>query len=168
MRKIWFSFLSLRNWAAAASPGGTEGPFFSFHHCAYHARLTLRAKPAKTPIRAGPLASKSSVSSLQTRPSWAGIFKESMGARNRGGIGLSYRPAGGIHSLELTPGLHKRLQIRALSRRWLGAVMRTAMVTSAVRSSTIFVKSSTFHRQVQVLLESRKKINRAISLHMAK
>jgi hypothetical protein len=23
----------------------------------------------------------------------AGIFKESMGARNRGGIGLSYRPA---------------------------------------------------------------------------
>ncbi len=27
------------------------------------------------------------------RQSWAGIFKESMGARNRGGIGLSYRPA---------------------------------------------------------------------------
>jgi hypothetical protein len=26
----------------------------------------------------------------------AGIFKESMGARNRGGIGLSYRPAGYI------------------------------------------------------------------------
>ena len=24
---------------------------------------------------------------------WAGIFKKSMGARNRGGIGLSYRPA---------------------------------------------------------------------------
>jgi hypothetical protein len=34
-----------------------------------------------------------------------------MGARNRGGIGLSYRPArlhaGGIHSLESIPGLHK-------------------------------------------------------------
>jgi hypothetical protein len=28
----------------------------------------------------------------------AGIFKESMGARNRGGIGLSYRPAG-LHRL---------------------------------------------------------------------
>ncbi len=48
----------------------------------------------------------------------AGIFKESVGARNRGGIGLSYRPArptlaGGIHSLESIPGLHKRLKIRA-------------------------------------------------------
>ncbi len=27
------------------------------------------------------------------RESRAGIFKQSMGARNRGGIGLSYRPA---------------------------------------------------------------------------
>jgi hypothetical protein len=73
----------------------------------------------------------------------AGIFKESMGAKNRGGIGLSYRPAragifkqsmgarnrvgkgvivpacqatkaGGIYSLESIPGLHKRLKIRAL------------------------------------------------------
>ncbi len=33
----------------------------------------------------------------------AGIFKESMGARNRGGIGLSYRPAR-LHRLaELIP-----------------------------------------------------------------
>jgi hypothetical protein len=33
----------------------------------------------------------------------AGIFKQSMGARNRGGIGLSYRPAR-LHSLaELVP-----------------------------------------------------------------
>ncbi len=47
----------------------------------------------------------------------AGIFKQSIGARNRVGIGLSYRPArlvaGGIHSLESIPGLHKRLKIRA-------------------------------------------------------
>ncbi len=34
---------------------------------------------------------------------WAGIFKESMGTRNRGGIGLSYRPAR-LHRLaELIP-----------------------------------------------------------------
>ncbi len=30
---------------------------------------------------------------------WAGIFKESLGARNRGGRGLSYRPAARIHRL---------------------------------------------------------------------
>ncbi len=42
------------------------------------------------------------------------FFKESMGARNRGGIGLSYRPA----RLQSIPGLHKRLKIRAL-RRWI-------------------------------------------------
>ena len=49
----------------------------------------------------------------------AGIFKQSMGARNRVGIGLSDRPArlqaGEIHSLESIPGLHKRLKIRALT-----------------------------------------------------
>jgi hypothetical protein len=39
----------------------------------------------------------------------AGIFKQSMGARNRVGIGLSY------WSLESIPGLHKRLKIRALA-----------------------------------------------------
>jgi hypothetical protein len=34
----------------------------------------------------------------------AGFFKESMGARNRGGMGLSYRPAG-LHRLaEFIPG----------------------------------------------------------------
>jgi hypothetical protein len=47
----------------------------------------------------------------------AGIFKKSMGARNRGGIGLSYRPARlhrlGEFTLESIPGLHKRLKIRA-------------------------------------------------------
>ncbi len=43
-----------------------------------------------------------------------------MGARYLGGKGLSYRDArqttwaGGIHSLESIPGLHKRLKIRAL------------------------------------------------------
>jgi hypothetical protein len=45
----------------------------------------------------------------------AKIFKYSMGARNRVGIGLSYRPAGletgGNDSLKSIPGLHKRLKI---------------------------------------------------------
>jgi hypothetical protein len=46
----------------------------------------------------------------------AGIFKKSMGARHRVGIGLSFRPAtlaSGIDALESIPGLHKRLKIRA-------------------------------------------------------
>ncbi len=42
-----------------------------------------------------------------------------MGARYRGGIGLSYRAARPqareIHSLESIPGLHKSLEIRALN-----------------------------------------------------
>ncbi len=43
----------------------------------------------------------------------AGIFKLSMGARNRVGIWVSYRPAR-LHRLaEFIPGLHKRLKIRA-------------------------------------------------------
>ncbi len=48
----------------------------------------------------------------------AGIFKQSMGARNRVGIGLSYRPAR-LHSLdelESTLGLLKSLKIRAQMR----------------------------------------------------
>jgi hypothetical protein len=53
----------------------------------------------------------------------AEIFKQSMGARNRVGMGLSYRPArlhrlGGTHSLESLPGLHKRLKIRAQHTLW--------------------------------------------------
>jgi hypothetical protein len=45
-----------------------------------------------------------------------------MGARNRGGIGLSYRPArlhrlAEFNSLESVPGLHKLLKIRALVYR---------------------------------------------------
>ncbi len=44
----------------------------------------------------------------------AGIFRQSMGARNRVGIGLSYRPAR-LHKLvESIPGLHKSLKIPAL------------------------------------------------------
>jgi hypothetical protein len=50
----------------------------------------------------------------------AGIFKQSMGAKNRVGIGLSFRPArlhgtqpGGIGSSESIPGLPKSLKIRA-------------------------------------------------------
>jgi hypothetical protein len=55
-----------------------------------------------------------------------------MGARNRVGIGLSYRPArlhraDGINPLESIPGLHKRLKIRALWGTYpilfVGAVM---------------------------------------------
>ncbi len=48
----------------------------------------------------------------------AGIFKQSMGARYRGGIGISYRPAPPgyigwrINALKSIPGLHKRLKIR--------------------------------------------------------
>ncbi len=41
----------------------------------------------------------------------AGIFKQSMGARHRARIGLSYRPAR-LHRLAV-PGLHKCLKIRA-------------------------------------------------------
>jgi hypothetical protein len=48
-----------------------------------------------------------------------GIFKKSMGARDRGGIVLSYRPArlqaGGILTLESIPGPHKHLKRRALT-----------------------------------------------------
>jgi hypothetical protein len=49
----------------------------------------------------------------------AGIFKQSMGARNRGGIYRFIVPArqatwaGRNHSLESIPGLHKRLKLRA-------------------------------------------------------
>ena len=47
----------------------------------------------------------------------AGIFKQSMGARNGVGIGLSYRPArlqsGGAGALESTLGLFKSLKIRS-------------------------------------------------------
>jgi hypothetical protein len=43
----------------------------------------------------------------------AGIFKQSLGARNRVGIGLSNRAARQHRLSELIPGLHKRLKIRA-------------------------------------------------------
>ncbi len=52
----------------------------------------------------------------------AGIFKQSMGARNRAGKGLSYRPARPHRLAEFIPwipGLHKRLKIRAQSRLYL-------------------------------------------------
>jgi hypothetical protein len=64
----------------------------------------------------------------------AGIFKQSMGARDRVGIGLSLlarqaTKAGGIHSLESIPGLHKRFKIRPLSvfadGGWGGGGLRT-------------------------------------------
>jgi hypothetical protein len=40
----------------------------------------------------------------------AGVLEQSMGARNRVGLGLSYRPAR-LHSLESIPGLFKNLKI---------------------------------------------------------
>jgi hypothetical protein len=46
---------------------------------------------------------------ILNKQSGAGILRKSMGARNRGGIGLSYRPAGGSLSLESIPGPHKHL-----------------------------------------------------------
>jgi hypothetical protein len=53
-----------------------------------------------------------------------GIFKESMGARDRVAIGFSYLPArlhiaGGIYSLESISGLFKSLKIRALGSEFL-------------------------------------------------
>jgi hypothetical protein len=52
----------------------------------------------------------------QNMNAWAGIFKQSMGARNRVGIGMSYRAGppgytqpGGIGSLESILGLLKSL-----------------------------------------------------------
>jgi hypothetical protein len=42
----------------------------------------------------------------------AGILEQSMGARNRVGIGLSYRPARLQRLAELIPGLLKTLQRR--------------------------------------------------------
>jgi hypothetical protein len=51
---------------------------------------------------------------MGTAVACAEIFKQSMGARNRLGIGLSYRPAR-LHSLAvLILGLLKSLNIRAL------------------------------------------------------
>jgi hypothetical protein len=57
----------------------------------------------------------------------AGIFKQSMWARNRVGLGLSYRhaklQAGGINSLESIPELLKSLKFRAL--HWLNIQIAT-------------------------------------------
>ena len=60
-------------------------------------------------------ASGNSMSSGASRKTRVGIFKQSMGARNWAGIGLSYRHAmlHRIAELESIPGLHKRLKIRA-------------------------------------------------------
>ncbi len=55
---------------------------------------------------------------LNNKENIAGLFKQSMGARNRVGVGLSYRLArlqtGGIGSLKTILGLLKSLKIRAL------------------------------------------------------
>ncbi len=59
---------------------------------------------------------------IKWRDSSAGIFKQSMGARNRVGIGLSFLPRqatqpGGIGSLESILGVLKSLKIRAQDSR---------------------------------------------------
>ena len=63
----------------------------------------------------------------------AGILKQAMGARNRVGIGLSYRPARmhrlGVDSLELILERLKRLKIRAL-----GAAVRPGLCHPSLSS----------------------------------
>ncbi len=57
----------------------------------------------------------------------AGIFKESMGARNRGGI----------HSIESIPGPHKHLKILSLEEKPL--VGESAVSTTpAIRESCLY------------------------------
>ncbi len=74
----------------------------------------------------------------------AWIFKESMGARNRGGRGLS---PGGINSLESIPGHHTRLKIRAQKPQWNCTFMNSASVSPSC-SCWSFLKgtvSAIFH-----------------------
>jgi hypothetical protein len=64
---------------------------------------------------------------LSYRPASAGIFKQPLGARNRVGVGLSYRlarlhRAGGIDSMESIPGLFKSSKIRAQQSTWAGKI----------------------------------------------
>ncbi len=85
-----------------------------------------------------------------------GIFKESMGARNRGGIGLSYREPvfvdllrrpeidsqpGEIDSSESIPGLHKCLQIRAPARQatWAGGIHALESILVLHKTQCVFV-----------------------------
>jgi hypothetical protein len=56
---------------------------------------------------------KSKINNLSEFGLYADIFKQSMGARNRVGIGLSYRPARLQRLAESIPGLHKSLKIPA-------------------------------------------------------
>jgi hypothetical protein len=58
---------------------------------------------------------------------WAGIFKKSMVTRNRGGIGLSYRPA----------RLH-RLAEFILWNRFLGSIKVPVFVSPGIDSQPIF------------------------------
>jgi hypothetical protein len=54
----------------------------------------------------------------RTKPVFAGIFKQSMGARNRAGIGLSYWSAR-LHKLaESIPHLRKTLKVPSLCRNF--------------------------------------------------
>ncbi len=73
---------------------------------------------------------------LTNTQSWN--FLKSRGARNRVGIGLSYRPARLIHSLESIPGLHKRLKIRAFSIYQLIRMEMRLKTTLPLFSSSVF------------------------------
>jgi hypothetical protein len=70
---------------------------------------------------------------MESKVAGAGIFKQSLGARNRVGIGLSYRPAmlhsGGIDTLESILGLLKSLKF-GLWTRMIRVVVKSIKVTS--------------------------------------
>ncbi len=79
----------------------------------------------------------------------AGIFKQSMGARNRVGTGLSYRPAtqpGGIGSLESIPRLLKSLKIPTLL---LGSPSRSSP-SAAQAAICLSAAQAAVDRHVQV------------------
>jgi hypothetical protein len=79
----------------------------------------------------------------------AGIFKQSMGARNRVGIGLSYRPAR-LHSLADLFPLIDSLKIRAVASQWsssnrfLRYVLRTCEALESFESTWSFDPSRIF------------------------
>jgi hypothetical protein len=90
-----------------------------------------------------------------------------MGARHRVGIGFSYRTArlyrvGGIHSLELIPGLHKRLIIRAqvsrVTPKNFGKIVARNCKTYVSHSSyRYFVKNMIFKNCHRKLITTKRR-----------
>ncbi len=119
MRKIIFSFLSVYTETELQTTVNSWEFIIQYVHLIKADRqscwlLCIRPKDAKTAFF-GVLCYVNPLYSLVVQCSWmpvhfmfcsvfcAGFFKQSMGARNRAGIGLSYRPAR-LHSLvELVP-----------------------------------------------------------------